>query len=138
MHNDDAIQLGKWDLSRNEEHSRACAANTNHTNHESLEKDKPTEPSTEAYDLDPDSGPPWLLRGQRRRRGNEEAFSDDEGFCLDATYSYFEWGVDEPEFEGNPAFSDDEEGFGQDDWSDEAGCGDDGDDGYNGYDGVDW
>ncbi|KAL5049709.1 hypothetical protein BDW71DRAFT_204409 [Aspergillus fruticulosus] len=138
MHDDDAIQLRTENISRYEEHNRACADDTSHTNHEPLKHDKPTDANEEAYDSDSDSDPPSGVHlGYYKVREDDEAESDDEGCRLDAAYSYFEWGVDEPEFEGHPAFSDDEGGFGQDDWSGEADYGDDGDDGYDGCHGVD-
>ncbi|KAL5002560.1 hypothetical protein BDV10DRAFT_181286 [Aspergillus recurvatus] len=139
MHNDDDIQLRKENLSRQEERNRACADDTSHMDHESLENDKPPEVNAEAYDSDSDSDPPSGVHlGYYDATDDDEADSDDEGCRLDAAYSYSEWGVDEPEFEGYPAFSDEEEAFGQDDWSDEADYGDDGDGRYDGYDGVNW
>ncbi|KAL4737980.1 hypothetical protein BDV11DRAFT_144296 [Aspergillus similis] len=139
MHNDDDIQLGKEILSRFEEHNRTCADDMSHTNNVSFENDKPTEGKTEAYDSDSDSDPPSgvHLGYYETRDDDDEAASDEEGCRLDTAYSYSEWGVDEPEFEGYPAFSDDEEEVGQDGWSNEADYGEDADDGYDGYDGHD-
>ncbi|KAL5342367.1 hypothetical protein BJX70DRAFT_318806 [Aspergillus crustosus] len=40
--------------------------------------------------------------------GDEVARNDREAESGEGAYSYFEWGADEPEFEGYPVFSDDE------------------------------
>ncbi|KAL4768541.1 hypothetical protein BDW60DRAFT_225588 [Aspergillus nidulans var. acristatus] len=140
MYNDDDIQLGKEILRRYEEHNRTCADDTSHTNHASFENDKPTEANAEAYDSDSDSDPPsgvHLGYYETREDDEDDAASGEEGCRLDAVYSHSEWGVDEPEFECYPAFSDDEEAFGQDGWSNEADYGEDTADGYDGYDGYD-
>ncbi|KAL4978394.1 hypothetical protein BDW66DRAFT_149230 [Aspergillus desertorum] len=147
MYDDDDIQLGKEILSRYEEHDRARADDRSHTSHVSPEN-KPTETNTEVYDSDSDSDSPSGVRlGYYEDGDNDEADSDDAGCRLDAANSYFDWGVDEPEFEDYPAFSDGEEGFGQGNWNDEVDYGDGGDygdhgrdgcDGCDGYDGEAW
>ncbi|KAL4816291.1 hypothetical protein BDW67DRAFT_184788 [Aspergillus spinulosporus] len=144
MYNDDDIQLGKEILRRYEENNTTYADDTSHTNHKSFENDKPNEANTEAYDSDSDSDPPsgvhlgyYEAREDYDDDDDEEADSGEEGCRLDAAYSYSEWGVDEPEFEGYPTLSDDEDAFCQDGWSNEADYGEDADEGYNGYDGHD-
>ncbi|KAL4934632.1 uncharacterized protein BDV17DRAFT_11467 [Aspergillus undulatus] len=127
MHNDDDVPEAKEIIRRFDEYDRASA------NDKTTENEKP--PINEDYDSDPDSlyGVPISSYGTE---DDDEDDSDDGNGCpVSGDHGRFEWGVDEPEFEGYPAFSDDEEGYGSDqagyggaDYGDGGGYGDNGDD----------
>ncbi|KAL4915105.1 hypothetical protein BDW62DRAFT_203961 [Aspergillus aurantiobrunneus] len=117
MHNDEDVQHGKEILSRYEEFDRAYA------NHKSSENDKICE-TNGAYDSDSDQDSSSGVRiGYCEVVESDEDDSDGENGCpVEGAYSHYEWGVDDPQFEGYPAFSDDEEGHNSDqgDYDDEA------------------
>ncbi|RDW76665.1 uncharacterized protein DSM5745_06657 [Aspergillus mulundensis] len=135
MHDNDDIQMGKEILRRYEENDRAHADDRGHARNKSPENDKPTETNINPHDSDSDSDPPSGVRlGYCAPGDDDDDNSDEEGCRLDAPYNHFEWGLDEPDLEGYPAFSDDEAAFGQDGDDDEV---NDDDDGGNGYE-EDW
>ncbi|KAL4900305.1 hypothetical protein BDW74DRAFT_182854 [Aspergillus multicolor] len=143
MHSDDDIQMGKEILRCYQENDRAYAHDSVHTKNQSSENEKPTESNANPYDSDSDSDPPSGVRiGYPAPEDNDEDDSGEKGCRLDAPDNHCEWGLDEPEFEGYPVFSDDEEGFGQGGDYDGHDGHDadyyDNNDGGNGYENEDW
>ncbi|KAJ0425930.1 hypothetical protein BJY00DRAFT_274025 [Aspergillus carlsbadensis] len=114
MHKDQDVQLAKEILSRFDESDRAPAhANNQTTTHEpeagsnrdpTPESDRPSDMylSHDVFGEDDDDDDDY---------DNEEGDDLDEDATVERGYSHFEWGVDEPEFEGYPEFSDDEAGY---------------------------
>ncbi|KAL2830934.1 hypothetical protein BJY01DRAFT_254497 [Aspergillus pseudoustus] len=117
LYNDDDVQVAKQILSRFDEFDRAdanCQAGVG----SNANSDSNSKHSSDIY-LFPEAA----------------ARSDDEDDPVERAYSHFEWGVDEPEFEGYPAYSDDEAGY---DDHDDPVYDDYGDDGYYEGDEEDW
>ncbi|CEN62643.1 hypothetical protein ASPCAL09275 [Aspergillus calidoustus] len=124
MHEDQDVQLAKEILTRFDENDRAHANNQTTTH----------EPDAGLNgDSIPDSDRPSDIRLFLEGVGDDDQDDDneddsDEEDTVERGYSHFEWGVDEPEFEGYPEFSDDEAGY---DDQDDSGHDDDGEDGAN-------
>ncbi|KAL4880849.1 hypothetical protein BJY04DRAFT_190151 [Aspergillus karnatakaensis] len=100
MHNDDDVQEAKAILDAFADHDKARAIENAH------DSDSFHSPYS------PHAVPNLCSPGVRIC--NEVARDYGTADRVKGPNSYFEWGVDEPEFEGNPAFSDDEKyGFGE-------------------------
>jgi hypothetical protein len=100
LYNDDDVQLAKI-LSHSDEHNRANA------NDQTCEIDSYS-------NSDSDSSCDAHV-GHHEVVWDDEGDSDEEeGSYAEGAYSYHEWGLDEPEFEGHPAYSDSEEGYDSD------------------------
>ncbi|KAL4873734.1 glycosyl hydrolase [Aspergillus spectabilis] len=95
MHNDDDVQEAKAILECSAEHDRIYA------NENAQENNR-------AYDSSSDSD---ISSCGVRICGGEVVQGNGEADTVEGAYSYFEWGVDEPEFEGYALFSDDEDGY---------------------------
>lgn len=110
MHDDDDVQHAKEILSRYEEYDRTS------THNRPSENDNPSS-INQTYGSDSDSGSSrGVPIGFIEVVEDDEDDSDEESGCpVDGPYdSHFEWGVDEPEFEGYPVFSDEEDGCNSD------------------------
>ncbi|KAL2824867.1 hypothetical protein BDW59DRAFT_162063 [Aspergillus cavernicola] len=131
MHNDDDVQEAKEILGRFEEYDRAHAdGKTGETDTESdssSDSDSSSKSCVEhgavaEYDEDDED--------------NEDDSDGETSYPVEGEYAHFEWGLDEPEFEGYPARSDSEQeydfhhGDHHDEPADEdyGDCNDDGDD----------
>jgi hypothetical protein len=106
------VQLAKGILSHFDEYNRADANNQTTTH----EHDAGSNSNS-----DPDSGRPSDVSLAHYVFGEDfdddddddeedEEDDEDEEDTSERGYSHFEWGVDEPEFEGYPEFLDDEAG----------------------------
>ncbi|KAL4790053.1 hypothetical protein BDV19DRAFT_394452 [Aspergillus venezuelensis] len=127
IHNDEDVQEAKEILRRFDENDRAYANNT------TPENDKPD--TGDDFDIDPESPGGVRIPNSECSDDEDEEVDKDNGCVIEGNGSYFEWGVDEPEFEGYPVFSD-EEGYGPDQgYNDAPDYGDDAD--YENYD-EDW
>lgn len=128
IHDDGDVQRAKAILSRLQEYDRTST----HDRHS--ENDNPAN-SNQNYDSDSesesesDSGSSrGVPLGFIEDVEDDDDDADEESGCrVDGPYSHFEWGLDEPEFEGYPVFSDDEDRYdsGQEDYYD-MGYSDDG------------
>ncbi|KAL4956764.1 hypothetical protein BDW69DRAFT_181328 [Aspergillus filifer] len=126
--NDGDVQEAKQILRRFDEYDGAYANNT------TTENDRPD--TTDDLDTGPESSGGVRIPDSECSDDEDEDLDEDNGCVVEGDYSYFEWGVDEPVFEGYPAFSDDEEGYGHDeDYDDAPDYGDDAD--YENHD-EDW
>ncbi|KAL4780852.1 hypothetical protein BJX76DRAFT_336792 [Aspergillus varians] len=121
MQKDDDAQQAQEIFSCYEDKDRVCA------NDKSSEHDKPHETS-KAYDSNSDSDSGFScgvrIRPCKGVDDDEDDSGGEKGCPIDGALSFFEWGVDEPEFEGYPVFSDEEEGYN----SYDEGCDDEPDD----------
>ncbi|KAL4964485.1 uncharacterized protein BDV14DRAFT_200767 [Aspergillus stella-maris] len=125
IHNDDDVQEAKEILRRFDEYDKAYANNT------TPENDKPD--TTDDFDTGPESPGGVRIPDGECSDDEDEEGDEDNGCVIEGNCSYFEWGLDVPEFEGYPTFSDDEEGHGPDQSYDDApDYGDDAD--YENYD----
>lgn len=152
MYNDDDVQYAKHLVDCYRELDEAA-------DEQPAENNKPWEASNGAYHHDSNADPEYQRVEGNTREVVEygEESEDGNGYYVEGPYSYFEWGLDEPEFEAYPVFSDDENEYGPE-YGNDAGQdyydyendgydddeygyddGDDGDDGDYGNDGYeDW
>ncbi|KAL2813679.1 hypothetical protein BJX63DRAFT_431801 [Aspergillus granulosus] len=133
LNSDDDLQRAKEIFSRFNEYGRAHT--DNHTQEYIAGLD--SNPGSDS-DLDGASGvrPVYNIAADSDDDDDDDD-SDEEG-PVDRAYSHFEWGVDEPEFEGYPEYSDDEAGYDSDYDDPVYDDDDDGDDRYNNDDEEEW
>ncbi|KAL4943179.1 hypothetical protein BDV06DRAFT_221519 [Aspergillus oleicola] len=112
MHNDEDIQEAKEILRRFDEYDRA------YPNDKTLEDEKPQ--INEDDETGPDSPGGVRIPYEDHLRDDDDDLNEEVGCPVEGDFSHFEWGVDEPEFEGYPAFSDDGEGYGYNQGDDDA------------------
>ncbi|KAL3467628.1 hypothetical protein BJX64DRAFT_283549 [Aspergillus heterothallicus] len=115
LYEDDDVQLAKVILSRFNEYDRAHANNDAHEANTGSSSDPDAHSDADLDDYSTAAG-----------IGDDDDDLDGEE-TVEGHYSYFEWGVDEPEFEGHPSFSDDEADYDDHDDPVDDDYGDDGD-----------